>query len=47
MNEEQIIEKLGLEKHPEGGWYKETFLSKVPSFGLPRWVTSKILALLF
>ncbi len=29
MNEEQIIEKLELEKHPEGGWYKETFLSKI------------------
>ena len=29
MNEEQIIEKLGLEKHPEGGWYKETFFSKI------------------
>lgn len=25
MNAQQVIEKLGLEAHPEGGWYKRTF----------------------
>ncbi|SHF32550.1 hypothetical protein SAMN05444274_104429 [Mariniphaga anaerophila] len=31
------IEKLGLEKHPEGGWYHEIYLSDdvVPQTGLP------------
>jgi len=46
MNESQLmmseqvslwIEQLGLEKHPEGGWYKETYRSSetVSSDGLP------------
>ena len=25
MNARQIIETLGMERHPEGGWFKETF----------------------
>ena len=25
MTADQIIEKLGLQKHPEGGWYRETW----------------------
>lgn len=31
------IEKLDLEKHPEGGWYREVYLSEdiVPQTGLP------------
>lgn len=31
------IELLGLEKHPEGGWYKESYRSteQVPMLGLP------------
>ena len=31
------IEKLGLQKHPEGGWYREVYLSAdvVPHTGLP------------
>lgn len=31
------IEKLELEKHPEGGWYREVYLSEdiVPQSGLP------------
>lgn len=25
MDARQIVEKLGMERHPEGGWFKETF----------------------
>ena len=28
MNAEEIIEKLDLSPHPEGGWYKETLVSR-------------------
>ena len=29
MGADELIESLGLIPHPEGGWYKETFLSKL------------------
>ena len=29
MNPSKIINNLNLKPHPEGGWYKETFLSKI------------------
>ena len=31
------VEKLGLEKHPEGGWFKEVYRADViiPQSGLP------------
>ena len=32
MTDETIIQKLELEPHPEGGFYKRTFLSKDESF---------------
>src|SRR5205085_12413580 len=25
MTADEIVERLGLQRHPEGGWYKETF----------------------
>ena len=25
----RIIETLGLERHPEGGWYRETFRQQI------------------
>jgi predicted cupin superfamily sugar epimerase len=35
---ENIIKKLGLEAHPEGGWYRRTYQSEyiLPSEALPR-----------
>ena len=29
MDPKKIINKLNLKPHPEGGWYKKTFLSKI------------------
>ncbi len=29
-NARELIEKLGLEQHPEGGWYKETWRAHAP-----------------
>ena len=29
MKPEEIVELLGLEPHPEGGWYRETWRAKV------------------
>jgi len=28
-----LIEQLGLERHPEGGWYRETYRQKAPGAG--------------
>jgi predicted cupin superfamily sugar epimerase len=28
-----LIEQLGLERHPEGGWYRETYRQKAPGGG--------------
>lgn len=30
MTAEQLIETLGLEPHPEGGWYRETWRAEAP-----------------
>ncbi len=37
MNAEEIIKRLGLIAHPEGGWYRETYRSeeKIPRKALP------------
>lgn len=37
LTKEQLIEKLNLEKHPEGGYFKETYRSEIsiPSSNLP------------
>lgn len=37
LTKEQLIEKLGLLKHPEGGYFKETYRSEItiPGFSLP------------
>ena len=40
----QLIEKLGLEPHPEGGWYRETW--RGPDMGSGRAVGTAILFLL-
>ncbi len=34
----RLIERLGLQRHPEGGWYRETYRSgvRVPASALPR-----------
>ena len=29
MSAAEIIALLGLERHPEGGWYKQTFVDEV------------------
>ncbi|MFD0933208.1 cupin domain-containing protein [Psychroflexus salinarum] len=36
-SKEQLIEKLNLEKHPEGGYFKETYRSEmsIPKYSLP------------
>jgi predicted cupin superfamily sugar epimerase len=42
---QDIIAKLGLEKHPEGGWYRQTWLSP-PHDGQARGAATSILFLL-
>jgi predicted cupin superfamily sugar epimerase len=30
MNAAEVVALLGLERHPEGGWYRQTFVDDVP-----------------
>ena len=43
MNAKGLIEKLGLERHPEGGWYRRTWVKENPNGG--RGLASRILFL--
>lgn len=33
MDPREIIDRLGLEPHPEGGWYRETWRAEAPAGG--------------
>ncbi len=37
LNKDQLIESFGLQPHPEGGWYKESYKSteQIPASALP------------
>lgn len=36
MEADEIIERLGLEPHPEGGWYRRTWAGEPDASGRPR-----------
>lgn len=35
MRAKDLIERLGLERHPEGGWYRETWRAEAPAGARP------------